>query len=478
MQRGTRPETAAARRALSRVLQPHGDRTRSLMQPAAARTKNPGDCRAAAGVWVWMKLKPVASSSMQHRGFDAYADGAAGGGTSGAAGFFLAAGFFAAGLLTGAAFFAASVFAGAAFFTAAFLAGAAFLAATFFTAPCLAGAFLAAGFFTAAFLAGAAFLAEVFFAATFFTAAFLAATFLAGAFFTAAFFTGAAFLAAGFFTAAFLAGAAAFFAAVFFSGAAAFFAAAFFAGAAAFLAAAFLAGAAAFFAAGFLIAIVRFLVRVDRNTSNTLHELAAASLRHPSLPGHRVRFHARVRFHGHPAERVRRTVDRHTHRFAIAPRAPPSATRLAPVSGRGSGLDLSKASFRMSVFFEENKAAPRVRICRRLSAGCRFDGSLCSTPCVLFLTRCAKANQRFSQCQQIARKRALKMHRACRQSPRSSALWSTLSRTITLCFISEQTAADRANAGSSGAKPYLSLLHALCPHVVKKSARALCKHSP
>jgi hypothetical protein len=61
------------------------------------------------------------------------------------------------------------------------------------------------------------------------------------------------------------------------------------AGAAAFFAAGFLAGAA-FFAAGFLIAIVGFLVRVDRNTSKHASCGTDIPFRHHSTPGRRVRF--------------------------------------------------------------------------------------------------------------------------------------------------------------------------------------------
>jgi hypothetical protein len=69
------------------------------------------------------------------------------------------------------------------------------------------------------------------------------------------------------------------------------------------LAAAFLAGAA-FFAAGFLIAIVGFLVRVDRNTSKHASCGADIRFRHHSTPGHRVRF--RVWTHSMGAQPITR----------------------------------------------------------------------------------------------------------------------------------------------------------------------------
>lgn len=84
---------------------------------------------------------------------------------------------------------------------------------------------------------------------------------------------------------------------------------------------------------------------------------------------------------------------------------------------------------------------------RSMSVGCRCDGSLCSTPCVLFLTRCAKANQRISQCQQSARMHASRSARKPRCEWVSTPSRSSQRHADPLCFVSEQAAESRLFAG-------------------------------
>ena len=128
--------------------------------------------------------------------------------------------------------------------------------------------------------------------------------------------------------------------------------------------------------------------------------------------------------------------------------------RAGPATGcRGRRVRDDAWQFRSACFSKRTRRLPLMGSAGRRLPGFRFDGSLCSPPCVLFLTRCAKANQRFSQCQHSARELAARRLAMQRQIARSGASKQCISRAIPLCCVSEQIAAGRANAGSGVARP-------------------------